>query len=91
MTDVLIRNVPAADLDELRAAAAADGVSLQRYLRETVHAQARYLRRQETLARLADRMSEAIAVPPEERAAVREAIDDAHTTRAANLGDRSRR
>ncbi|MEI2827142.1 MAG: hypothetical protein V9F04_12600 [Dermatophilaceae bacterium] len=40
MTDVLIRDLPAADLDALRAAAAAEGSSLQAYLRAALRAHA---------------------------------------------------
>ena len=45
MTNVLIRDVPPNDLELIRAAAAAEGTSLQNYLREAVHTHAAYLRR----------------------------------------------
>jgi hypothetical protein len=44
MPNVLIRDVPADDLDQIRSAAAARGMSLQAYLFEAVHAQAAHLR-----------------------------------------------
>ena len=39
MSDVLIRDVPADDLDQIRSAAAEKGTSVQNYLRDAVHAQ----------------------------------------------------
>jgi len=85
---VLIRDVPADDLDQIRAAAAARGVSLQRYLRDAVHAQASFLRRQEALTRTADRLQGRPAVAEEERQAVLDAIQTAHTSQADELGGR---
>ena len=49
MPDVLIRDVPESELAELKAAAAERHVSLQTYLRDSVHAQADYIRRQAVL------------------------------------------
>lgn len=88
MPNVLIRDVPADDLDEIRTAAAERGRSLQSYLRDAVHAQAGYLRRQETLARAASRLEDRYEVAPEERQAVLDAIDDAHVERGNQLVDR---
>ncbi len=85
MSNVLIRDVPADDLDQLRAAAAERGTSLQRYLRDAVHAQAAYLRRQAALTRTADRLGEQRAVPEKERAATLQAIADAHGERTDRL------
>jgi hypothetical protein len=56
MPNVLIRDVPADDLDQLRSAAAARDTSLQNYLRDAVHAQAVYLRRRAALTRAAERL-----------------------------------
>ena len=91
MPNVLIRGVPTEDLERIRAAAAARGVSLQSYLREAVHAQASFLRRQEALARTADRLRGRPEVPGEERQAVLDAIGAAHESRADELGDRATR
>ena len=91
MPDVLIRDVPADDLAEVRAAATAQGRSLQSYLRETVQAQADHLRRQAALARAADRLAGREGVPDDERAAVLDAIEAEHADRAARLGDQSAR
>lgn len=88
MPDVLIRDVPGDDLDEIRAAAAARGASLQSYLREAMHAQADYLRRQGGLSRAAERLAGQPPVPAEERAAVLDAVEAAHTERAQRLTDR---
>lgn len=85
MSNVLIRDVPAPDLDEIRAAAAQEGTSLQSYLRDTVHAQAVYLRRQAALARVSERLRGQPAVPNEERQAVLEAMDSATVERADQL------
>lgn len=87
MPDVLIRDVPPDDLEEIRSAAAERGTSLQNYLRDAVHAQAAYLRRQAALARTAERLQDQPAVPDQEREAVFDAIDDAHTQRADQLAD----
>jgi hypothetical protein len=56
MPNVLIRDVPGDDLDQIRSAAAERGISLQNYLRGAVLAQAAYLRRQEALVRTAERL-----------------------------------
>lgn len=91
MSNVLIRDVPTEDLERLRAAAAARGVSLQRYLRDAVRAQASFLRRREALGRAADRLEGRAQVPEAERQAVLEAIDTAHALRAEELGERAAR
>ena len=88
MTNVLIRDVPGADLDELRSEAAAQGVSLQAYLLETVRAQARFIRRREALNRVEQRLAGNPEVPEVERRAVLDAIDEEQDSRAAELGDR---
>jgi hypothetical protein len=88
MPDVLIRDVPRDDLDQIRSAAAERGMSLQSYLRDAVHAQAVYLRRQAALARTAERLGGRAEVPADERRAVLDAIADAHTERANQLIDR---
>jgi hypothetical protein len=82
MTNVLIRDVPADELDLIRSAAAERGTSVQAYLRDAVHAQAAYLRRQVALARAAERLQGQPEVPDLERAAVLDAIDDTYTERA---------
>lgn len=87
MTNVLIRDVPSNDLELIRAAAAAEGTSLQNYLREAVHTHAAYLRRREALARTANRLQHRDAVPEESREAVLDAIDTAHAERADDLAD----
>lgn len=89
MPNVLIRDVSPDDLEEIRSAAAERGTSLQNYLRDAVHAQAAYLRRQAALARTADRLRGHPAVPGRERRAVFDAIDDAHEDRADELADPS--
>lgn len=88
MPNVLIRDVPADDLDQIRAAAAGRGTSLQTYLRDAVHAQASYLRRQAALAGTAERLHGRAGVPADERRAVLDAVDDAHTERADQLSKR---
>jgi hypothetical protein len=88
MSDVLIRDVPAEDLDQIRSAAAEKGISVQKYLRDAVHAQAAYLRRQAALNRTAERLGGRSAVPPEERNVVLDAIEVAHAQRADQLSDR---
>ncbi|MDQ3600850.1 MAG: hypothetical protein M3408_06335 [Actinomycetota bacterium] len=88
MPNVLIRDVPADDLDQIRSAAAARGTSLQNYLRDAVHAQAAYLRRQAALTRAAERLSDRTEVPADERRAVLDAIADAHTERVDQLSYR---
>lgn len=89
MSNVLIRDVPTDDLDRIRAAASAQGVSLQSYLREAVRAQAAFLRRQEALGQAADRLRGRPEVPDEERRAVLDAIETAQVSRADQLGDRT--
>ena len=86
MPNVLIRDVPADDLDRIRSAAAARGMSLQAYLLEAVHAQAAYLRRREALNRTAARLADQRPVDEQDRQAVLEAIDDARAERGAELG-----
>jgi predicted nucleic acid-binding protein len=88
MSNVLVRDVPAEDLEQIREAAAARGVSLQNYLLEAVRAQARFLRRPDALNRTASRLRGRDGVPEDERAAVLDAIDTAHQTRGDQLGDR---
>jgi hypothetical protein len=85
MASVLIRDVPAEDLDQIRSAAAAHGMPLQAYLLEAVHAQATHLRRREALDRTAARLQHQRAVDEQDRRAVLEAIDGAHTYRGARL------
>lgn len=87
----MIRDVPPEDLDEIRAAAAARGVSVQSYLREAVHGQATYLRRRGALDRMAARLAGQPSVPDEERRSVLDAVDVAHGERADQLGDREQR
>jgi hypothetical protein len=89
--DVLIRDVPPEDLDEIKAEAAARGVSLQSYLRQAMHSQAAYLRRRNSLRQVAARLAGQPAVPAEERAAVLDAIDYAHDERAERLGNPEQR
>lgn len=84
--NVLIRDVPPDDLDQIRSAAAARGMSLQAYLLEAVHAQAAHLRRRDALNRTAARLAHQRAVNEQDRQAVLEAIDDAHAERGAHLG-----
>jgi hypothetical protein len=57
VSDVLIRDVPADDLADLRAAAAAADQSLQGYLRVVMQAQADYVRRQRSLAAVEQRLA----------------------------------
>ena len=91
MPNVLIRDVPPDDLEQIRSAAAERGTSLQNYLRDAVHAQATYLRRQAALARTAERLGGRPAVPEQERRAVLDAIDEAHEERAGQLSERPER
>ncbi len=88
MPNILIRDVPRDDLEQLRSAAAERGASLQSYLRDAVHAQAIHLRRQTALARTAQRLAGEPGVRDDDRRAVLDAIDDAHTERGAQLSDR---
>ncbi|MDA8392318.1 MAG: hypothetical protein M0Z87_05855 [Actinomycetota bacterium] len=91
VSNVLIRDVAPDDLERIRAAAAARGTSLQTYLKEALHSQASYLRRQEALARAAERLRARPEVPETERRAVLDAVDAAHAERAEDLADRSTR
>lgn len=91
MPNLLIRDVPPDDLEQIRSAAAERGTSLQNYLREAVHAQATYLRRRAALARTAERLDGEPPVPEEERRAALDAIDDAHAERAGQLSERPER
>ncbi len=88
MPNVLIRDVPADDLDQIRLAAAMRGTSLQNYLRDALLAQAAYLRRKAALTSAAERLRDQAEVPADERRAVLDAIADAHTERADQLSDR---
>ena len=83
---MLIRDVPADDLDQIRSAAAARGMSLQAYLHEAVHSQAAHLRRHEALNQTAARLAQERAVNEQDRQAVFDAIDEAHAERGAQLG-----
>lgn len=89
MPNVLIRDVSPDDLEEIRSAAIARGMSLQAYLRDAVHVQAAYLRRRAALRRTAERLSGRTAVPDTERRAVLDVVDDAHEERGHQLVDRS--
>jgi hypothetical protein len=91
MSNVLIRDVPTDDLERIRLAAAARGVSLQRYLWDALHAQADHLRRQETLGRVAKRLRDRPGVPEAEREAVLDAVEEADASRADELGERAAR
>jgi hypothetical protein len=86
MPNVLIRDVPDDDLEQIRAAAADREMSLQSYLREAVHAQATYLRRQGAIDDIGQRLRGRTPVPAKERRAVRDAVADAHDERAGRLG-----
>lgn len=88
MPNVLIRDVPTDDLEQIRSAAAERGTSLQHYLLEAVHAQAVYLRRQDALVKTAQRLRGTPEVPADERAAVLGSIETAHEERADQLSDR---
>jgi len=90
MSNVLIRDVPEDDLEQIRTAAAERGTSLQRYLRDAVSAQAVYLRRQAALARTTQRLENRAEVPADERRAVRGAIDASHRERSERLGGSQR-
>ena len=89
MSDVLIRDVPPNELDVIRAAASAQGVSVQRYLRDSLHAQVMWIRRQEALQRAEERLRGRPAVSEEDRDAVLDAMDAATDERAAELADRA--
>lgn len=88
MSNVLIRDVPADDLERIRSAASAQGTSLQNYLREAVHAQAVYLRRQDALLRTAERLRGRPGVSDDAREAVLDEVHAAHDERANELSDR---
>lgn len=64
---------------------------MQTYLKEALHSQASYLRRQEALSRAAERLRARPEVPEAERRAVLDAIEVAHAERAEDLADRSTR
>jgi hypothetical protein len=87
MSNVLIRDVPPEDLERIRAAAVERGSSLQSYLRDAVHAQAAYLRRQDALTRTARRLRGRAPVSPDERDAVLDEVDAANAERAERLGE----
>lgn len=89
MTNVLIRDVPADDLEQIRATAAAQGTSVQAYLRDVMQAQAGYLRRQEALAAISERLADGAAMPDTARGAVLDDIDAAHDERSSQLSERS--
>lgn len=91
MPNVLIRDVPPDDLEELRAAATEHGMSLQSYLLDAVHTQAAYLRRQAALRRTAARLAGRPPVSDEARDAVLDAVDEAHAARADQIIDPSAR
>ena len=88
MPNVLIRDVHAEDLELIRAAAAQQGMSLQRYLRDAVHSQASYLRRGAALAKTTDRLRGRPEVPESERLAVLDAIAQEHVERSDQLSQR---
>lgn len=90
MSNVLIRDVPGDDLDELRAEAAAQGVSLQSYLLSTLQAQARHLRRREALSRVEQRLRGRSGVPESERAAVLDEVDAEQDARWGESESRER-
>jgi uncharacterized damage-inducible protein DinB len=85
MPNVLIRDMPADDLEEAKSAAAERGMSLQAYLRDIVHAQMVWRRRQATLAEIAESLRGQPSVSDEEQLAVLDAIDAAHAERAEQL------
>lgn len=87
MPNVLIRDVPTDDLEQIRAAATERGTSLQSYLRDALLAQASYLRRQAALTRTGERLRHQRSVPADDRAAVLQAITAAHEDRSGQLSD----
>jgi len=89
--NVLIRDVPDDDLEQIRSAAADRGLSLQAYLREALSLQAAQLRRQATVESIAARLRGVPPVTESERRAVAAAVDAAHDERARELGDPDRR
>ncbi len=91
MSNVLIRDVSEEDLEQIKEAAAQRGATLQAYLWETLHAQAAYLRRQDALARAAQRLDGRPAVSHEAREAVLDAIAAAHDERGNWVSQRPAR
>ncbi|MHB1509775.1 MAG: hypothetical protein ACYCST_07435 [Acidimicrobiales bacterium] len=91
MSNVLIRDVPPEDLEQIKEAAAQRGTTLQAYLWDTVHAQAAYLRRQDALARTAQRLHGRPAVSKEARESVLDAIDAADDERGSWVSQRPSR
>ena len=91
MPNVVIRDVPPDDLEELRSAATEHGMSLQSYLLDAVHTQAAYLRRRAARQRTAERLAGRPAVSDEQRQEVLDALDAAHAARAEQLIDLSTR
>lgn len=87
MSDVLIRDVDSGDLDLIRAAAAAEGISMQQYLARTVHDQARHLRRADTLAGIAGHLEGRAGVTRADRQAVLGAMSTASDARGDELVD----
>lgn len=85
MSDVLLRGVPAEDLEPIRAAASAAGASVQSYLRDTVHAQAVHLRRRAAITAAGQRLQGRAPVPAAERHAVQETLDRAEVDRGDHL------
>lgn len=85
MPNVLIRDIPDADLDEIRAAAQSSGESMQARLLAAVQSEATYLRRQAALKSIRARLDGLSPVSEEDRAAVLDAIEAAHAERAAGL------
>jgi len=90
MPNVLVRDVPEHELDELKAAAAARDMSLQSYLLDVVHAQTTYLRRQAALNRIDERLHGKPAVNTQDRQAVLDSIGTAHAERADQLVEPTR-
>jgi len=86
VSNVLIRDLPDGDLDELKVAAAARNMSLQGYLLETIRAQADHIRRHAALDRTTRRFHGRPTVTDEDRKAVLDAVDAAHADRAVQLG-----
>jgi hypothetical protein len=64
---------------------------LQAYLLEAVHDRAAQLHRRAALSRIDEHLRGRPAVSDDDRAAVLDAIDDAHTARAEQLGTRPAR
>lgn len=91
MANVLIRDVSPEDLEQIKEAAAQRGATLQAYLWDAVHAQAAYLRRQDALARTAQRLKGRSAVSNEAREAVLDAIDAADDERGNWVSQRPSR